>query len=75
MNTELALYFEQTMDRSTSNGAQSTDSGIVLSESPDQPTATQPQNDLSRLFRLENRSIVCKSANIVRLYYITDHVQ
>ena len=54
------------MDRSTSGGAQSTDSGIAMSESPDQSTVTQLQNDLSRMFRLENRSIVCASANIDR---------
>lgn len=65
MNTKSRLHFEHTMDQSTSDGAQFTDSGIVLSETPDQSTVTQSQNDLSRLFRLENRSIVCTSANIV----------
>jgi hypothetical protein len=66
MNTRSALHFEETMDRSTSDGAQSADSGIALSDSLDLSPETQPQNDLSRLFRLENRSIVCTSANIVR---------
>lgn len=66
MNTESTLHFEHTMDRSTSDGAQSTDSGIALSETPDQSTASQPQNDLSRLFRLEDRTVVCTSADIVR---------
>lgn len=54
------------MDRSTSDSAQSADSGIVLSDSPDQSTDLQSHNDLSRLFRLEDRSIVCASAHLVR---------
>lgn len=66
MNTKSTLHFEDTMDRSTNGDAQSTDSGIALSETPDQSTVTQPQNDLPRMFRLENRSIVCASARIVR---------
>lgn len=66
MNTKSRLHLEHTMDRSTSDGAQSTDSGIVLSETLDQSTVTQSQNDLSRLFRLEKRSIVCTSANMIR---------
>lgn len=48
------------MDRSSSDGDQSVDSGVVVGDPPSQHT--QPQSDLSRLFRLENRTIVCRCA-------------
>jgi hypothetical protein len=65
INKKSALHFEHIMDRSVSDSAQSTDSGIILNDLLEQSTETGAQNDLSRLFRLEGRSIVCASANIV----------
>lgn len=61
--TSPSFNSEPTMDRSPSDDARSADSGVVLRDTPyqtDESDRLQTQSDLSRLFRLENRSIVCR---------------
>jgi hypothetical protein len=54
---------EPIANRSVSDGARSVDSGVVLSNSMDQSDENdqvQTRHDLSKLFRLESRTIVCQ---------------
>lgn len=61
--TSPSLNSEPTMDRSPSDDARSADSGVVLRDTRDQRDESdrlQTQSDLSKLFRLEHRSVVCR---------------
>jgi hypothetical protein len=60
--TSSAAVIEPIANRSVSDGARSVDSGVVLSNPLDQSDEydqTQAQHDLSKLFQLESRIIVC----------------
>ena len=63
LSRKSASSLDLIMDRSSSDGAQSVVSGIVVNESMHQTLESQhasTQNDLAKLFRLEDRSIVCR---------------
>lgn len=52
------------MDQYSSDGTQSVDSGIIVNNlliHSTESQRTQTQNDLTRMFRLEDRSVVCAS--------------
>ena len=59
------------MDQYSSDGTQSVDSGIIVSDFLSYSTESQrtrSQQDLTRMFRLEDRSIVC--AFYLVIYYL-----
>jgi hypothetical protein len=61
--TPSAPATERIANRSVSDGVRSVDSGVVLGHAVDQldqSNQTQSQHDLSKLFRLESRTIVCE---------------
>jgi hypothetical protein len=61
--TPSASATERIANRSVSDGARSVDSGVVLRDAPDQSDQSnqiQSHYGLSKLFRLESRTIVCE---------------